>query len=738
MERVAFKRKGDFGDGPSRKSAKNGGGDSPSTKPKMSFAAKMMAKMGYQEGQGLGKTGDGILSPIEVKQRPQGVGVGAVKEKTAQAKAEARRAAERRGEEYEDSSEEERKARRRRKEITGSESASGASTPGGFTRTKVKYRTAADIEAAADGLHVPSVLKSIIDATGKETKLLTSAAGLMTPLGGTSSSETEAEKIAKRARMELEAFADAWNEVIDRKKTSEVEEEQLQREIDQQQQEIRKVQGVADAIAALNRLDLNKPSTADEASARWEEVVAQLETIEFEYRNEIQRFSLSDAAVAAIHPLFRQEMLDWEPLEKPMHLVPYILRLRTILGIDRDTLALSNGGDVFDSVRQHKSTTAYETMIYTLWLPKIRTAVTNQWDPHMPTALIALVEAWKDILPPFVYHNVLNQLIVQKLSTAVQSWNPRTALKKKHSVPLPHVWLFPWLQYLSSQHTDPRSSSGLLADVKRKFRVALDSWDLSRGVMPGLENWREVLRGELDNTLIRHLLPRLALHLSAQFKVDPSEQDLEPLKQVLKWNSFFKPSIMAQLLLAEFFPQWLNVLHLWLTSEPDYEEVGQWFTWWREQFPDEINAVRAVSEMWDKGLEMMNHALDLGDLAKTELPPPRVGPERPVAVPPGTPKMPGSVTKEPRSARREVVEETTFKDVVEAWCGEENLLLVPLREAHETTGLPLFRITASATGKGGVLIYLKGDVVWAQSKKDKSVWEPVGLEESLVLKAEGK
>jgi tuftelin-interacting protein 11 len=88
--------------------------------------------------------------------------------------------------------------------------------------------------------------------------------------------------------------------------------------------------------------------------------------------------------------------------------------------------------------------------------------------------------------------------------------------------------------------------------------------------------------------------------------------------------------------------------------------------------------------------------------------------------------------------RKKPLQEVTFKDVVEGWCTEQGLILLPLREAHPQNGHPLFRITASATGKGGVVVFIQGDVIWAQNRKAREVWEPLGLEVGLVERAEGK
>lgn len=747
---ASFKRKSDFENPSARKEPKLSAGGGGGSGGKMSFAQRMMAKMGYKEGAGLGKEGEGIINPIEVKLRPQGAGVGAVKEKTEQYKQEQRRRAEARGEEYEDSSEEERKARKRRREkaVRGG-GGSGTSTPGGGPgRRKLKYRTVEEVQAAAPGLELPkAMLGSIVDATGKATRMLTSTAGLMTPTGG--DRETEVEKVRKRERLELEAFIEAWHGLQERKIVIEEHEGQLQVEIESLEDDLGKVRGLVEMVEGLSIQKVGEVAVEDADKMQWEQVTKQLEALQEEYRHEIESYGLSEAAVATIHPLFKRAMEDWDPLENPTYLVEYLQRLRPVLGLSKqDEISTVNGHLDPDqrTYRRQKTTSPYETLIYTVWLPKMRTTVTR-WNVPDPSPLIEVVKAWRPLIPSFVYANLMDQLIVQKLSSAIQSWNPRSFFKHRHShrtsthaKELPHIWLFPWLPYLPPYHLDPKSSAGLVADMKRKFRLALDTWDLAHGVLPGLSEWRALLKSELDAALIRHLLPRLASHLSQNLVIDPSDQDLSPLEQVLRWQSFFVPAVTAKLLVAEFFPKWINVLHLWLTTpEANFEEIGQWFSWWKDQIPTAVNGVVDVAKEWEKGLEMINLALDLrerGDDIST-LPPPAAGPARPIAKESTTKHILDAAAEQATKKKQEAKEEPSFKDVVEAWCVEQDLTLVPLREAHPATGLPLFRISASATGKGGVVVYFKGDVVWAKQKRGDA-WEPVGLEDRLVARAEGR
>ncbi|KAL7662800.1 G-patch domain-containing protein [[Candida] zeylanoides] len=65
-----------------------GGSRPPDMYSRYGIGAQLMMKMGYQHGKGLGARQEGIVSPIETKMRPQGLGVGGVSERGASERSE--------------------------------------------------------------------------------------------------------------------------------------------------------------------------------------------------------------------------------------------------------------------------------------------------------------------------------------------------------------------------------------------------------------------------------------------------------------------------------------------------------------------------------------------------------------------------------------------------------------------------------------------------------------------------
>jgi len=690
-----------------------------------SFAQRMMAKMGYKEGQGLGKDGQGRSGVIEVRLRPTGVGLGAVKEKSKQEKEEERRQAALRGQVLEDS-EEERKRRRQKAKMSGTDS--GTSTP--KRRPKTKYQSLPELQRAAPGLHIPDAFTPILDMTGPGQKLLTSTSGLLTPTTGSEPIElVEAKKLARRAQSDLSSFVEEWKNLEERKAWVEME-------LLQQQQAIEEHRDVTNQMVSAAEIVQGLAQTVKDG--QWDPVITALEKVDG--LGVTGSEELSNIAVAAVHPFFRQAIEGWQPLEDPKlnavasdGFAPALYSIRELLGMgpkkaNRSTLVsqshLSNGSS---HIRSHKST-PYESMMYTVWFPKVRSAITNTWDVYDPTPLQALLEAWQGLIPLFVHSQILDKLIVPKLDEAVAAWNP----KKKRSAPPPHLWLFPWLQFLAGHHVDPKSSSGLVSDVKRKFRHLIDAWDFRRGVIPGLQQWRLVLRPDSHSDqwtplIQNHVLPNLATYLRTNFQVAP--QDQEPfmiyLNNTLLWKDILGVRDMGQLLADVMFPMWHNVLHQWLTLDGvNYLEIRDWFDFWRSIIPADISAVPAVKTEWQKGNDMINLALDLGPSAKTRLPPPNEPGRSEEYITRELPKPAAPFKSVPG------IPETTFRNQVEDWCVANDLQFVPEKSTLEANG-PVYRVTAATIGKGGVLIYLHGDNIYAQIKRGE--WTPLGKELDALL-----
>ncbi|KAF2860627.1 TFP11-domain-containing protein [Piedraia hortae CBS 480.64] len=561
----------------------------------------------------------------------------------------------------------------------------------------------------------------------------------------TNSSHDQSEKIARRVKLEFDSFKNAWHGVQEKKIGVEELEGQHLVEMEQQGREIEQLDHIVTAVQSLCVSDPSYSAYGADgadgsdgvstASEEWQQKSKVLEELQERYLHAIERYDLGDAAVAAIVPRLKATLEGCNLLEEPCPLVDDLKRLKPLLGMTDTKRDLVEDGLSMDPHRRHKdkwATTPYETMMHTIWLPKVRSVVAN-WDVRNTDILTAFVESWRPLLPSFVHTALFDQIIVPRLTVALQEWQPRPRSRHSRTVE-PQRWIFPWLQHLPDHHLDPKSQDGLLAQVKRRLGQILSRWHASDGILPDLQDWHRLLGPELDQILLRNLLPRLSSHLSHKLEINPTKQDLQPLEDVLAWSGYFKPNALARLLVAKLFPKWLSTLHRWLTVEDaDFDKIGEWFTWWQKQLPRSLSDHPEIQNQWEIGTNMISDALDLIDKSApmNELPPPPAVPEPPLFK---SPKK----SKSPASAPADAAQQPNFKDVVEDWCANEGLHMAPLREAHQKTGLPLFRITASASGRGGVIVYFQDDVVWAQHKGNRSAYEMIGLGDELVSRAGGK
>ena len=695
----------------SRKKPK--GDDAPSALHE-GFGAKMLKRMGYAGTGGLGARGnEGLAEPVTVKVRGTRLGLGTVREKTDQQKREEKRKAEANGEKYEDSSEEERAQRRKKK-------SSGASTPSNAAPRPKKPVFATFRDA---GMEIPLTLQSIVDATSGESK---ATASLTLRVVAGVPFETP---LASRVQREMAAFAESVEAVQLDARNIEEEMERLVAEL-----------GLLNT-QALETQDLSSRLEDLRKEQSWSKLVEGLQALQAAYPSKV----LHREAIAILHGPFKEQLAAWNVSHDPLAELADTLKVlsatidpnspqaseyqqpSTEVARNVNNSLTSIYGQPVDRATSTRRSTPYQSMMLSWWT-HFHSAIISDLAVDGPSAaaFIHALEVWKPVLPTFIFRRATTE-IKRQISATLQQWNPRKAIKHKSSPPLPQ-WIFQWLPY----------DADIFPAIKSKLRTVFDTWPIHRGVLPGIQLWKKAFPGEIDQMLVRHLLPRLAVHLRDDFEMDPSNQILEPITAITSWCSILSPRIIAELLHAEFFTKkFYPCLHSWLTYEHrDFDEISKWLSWWKEVFPKEVAQIPLHVEDWDEAYKLVNAALDLEGPDIETLTLPNTEPVR--AASPQTPNFSKSVnTEPPRSARKEV-EEFSFKDVVEAWCAEENLLLIPLRKADEKTGFSLFRITASATGKGGVVTYFKGDVLYAQSKKDKSVWDPVDLDEGLVSKAEGK
>ncbi|KZT25280.1 TFP11-domain-containing protein [Neolentinus lepideus HHB14362 ss-1] len=671
------------------------------------FGARLLEKMGWQAGTGLGVAGEGIVTPVESKMRPNRVGIAykGFKERTEQSKAEAKR----RGEVVSDD-EDGKKVKKSRKPGGVQEDRSDAWKKTKKTKKKIQHKTYEEIIAeAGDEVSAPGI-GPIIDATGATPREVSSLAEVSMASWTPSTDPTRIPEvrhnlrlIADACKVDLDGLAREARALEERKKWIGNEDARLRKKVSEEAELIERLQQVHLVAEDINTQAKDLSSVYEASLDAFSPLFEKLFSL---FPKEFDKYNLDEIVVAAIAPIFRRMLTQWRPLEDPAAFTPIFRAWRSALKIRTAEEKPKNQLDVYGSraltvsaTPVEKSMTPFESLLWSVWLPKVRSVINNDWDPREPQQAVKLYEAWSSFLPPFIRDNFFDQLILPKVRKAVADWNPRKDIVSLQTL------VFPWLSHIGLRIED------VVGDAKRKLKSSLRSWSPQDGVPQDLLVWKNVYGAEeWDAMMLKYIVPKLGALLRDEFKVDPRNQNMEPLNKVLAWAGILRPSVFSQMLETEFFPKWLDVLHFWLIQpNASFEEVAQWYSFWKNTFPDNVQNMPGVRDEFTRGLQLMNTAIELGPEARIRLP-------RPERRKPGLSSAPSQKsasrqgTPKPKTARSQ---EITFRSIVEEYAASHNLLFIPTGKAHETSRMPLFRVSQRADGKGGLLVYILDDAVWA-------------------------
>ncbi|GIL44507.1 hypothetical protein Vafri_1959 [Volvox africanus] len=576
---------------------------------------KLLEKMGYKPGEGLGRNKQGIARPVEAQMRPKGMalgfgdrdeprmelpqpggglGLGALPGGQAGG---ANGAA-------------------RDQDAKAAAADAGGPVKGAWkkkakdARVRREYRTADQV--LAEAAERPLQTQPILDMRGPQTRVITNLEHLNEKTATAEGDKTPMPELQHNLRL-LVDLAEAAIQKLDAKLRHEQdtatllarEKQRLEEEDTRQAKACERLAVVTAEVEAVRGLSASTPL------GELAEAYGKLRT---QYREEYIMYGLSQAALAQVLPRMQALLRGWEPLSEPTRGVAEMRTWKALLQGDvggaGGPLGGSYSGDGASGGAAGggggsgtASDDPYTTLVWEVVLPPVRSAALNGWQPRDPEPLLKWLEAWEPLLPPSALGHILEMLVMPKLRRALGEWEPR-----QETVPI-HAWLFPWLPYLG------QALDELYPHIRHKLDVALQAWHPSdSSALVLLSPWQRVWgQADWDAFMAKAIVPKLALALG-QMDINPAVQQMEPWMWAMAWKDAISAHLMASMLERVFFPRWHGVLQHWLTHGANFDEVTRWYLGWKSAVPQGILDHERVRAQFNAALNTMNSVLEDGTL----------------------------------------------------------------------------------------------------------------------------
>uniref|UniRef100_A0A0M3IPT4 GCFC domain-containing protein n=1 Tax=Ascaris lumbricoides TaxID=6252 RepID=A0A0M3IPT4_ASCLU len=232
-------------------------------------------------------------------------------------------------------------------------------------------------------------------------------------------------------------------------------------------------------------------------------------------------------------PSIRRAALKWNPRDDTHSMLSVIDKWLPLLPIwMRENLLEQN-------------LTPFERLLWDGWMPSIRRAALK-WNPRDDThSMLSVVDKWLPLLPIWMRENLLEQVIIPRISSQVDEWNPLV-----DHVPI-HTWMHPWLDIMGDR------LQPVFSPIRQKLAKALREWNpTDHSAVLMLRPWKGVFAAAtMSAFLAQNITPKLEKALK-EMNYDPTKNKrYDEFYATLAWVEMLGNEGVAAIFVRSFFPK---------------------------------------------------------------------------------------------------------------------------------------------------------------------------------------